>query len=360
MSRDQIRSIQQALIDSGFLDRTFESKFGTRNSADGYWGKRSQEALDAWKAQNEEKDFSQLGTGFMYNDARSYVPQQETKQQTVQPEQKRFLSTIASYNPYPKATPGLPTIVGEAIRRSQKQNTTEQPEVEPMSFEEYMYRSGSDGIFRKVGNVVSVVGNMINGLINPHGNNAWLSEGGRRQLVGAAGTGSSSVTDTDHKFYDAMKGHSGQEFREQTGIRGLISQAANAPYHNVFGQTAITTNDGGQSYSVSANEANPDAYTFNNVWRGNKVIEVKDDGSGTGSFWDALHELWDAKRSGASLKSAIESASSIRGTDVQPDRRSTVISNADMKKYWDEYNRYLNSSPEEMARINQRMKGNSD
>lgn len=92
-----------------------------------------------------------------------------------------------------------------------------------------------------------------------------MSEGGRRQLVGAANTGSSSVNDTDHEYYGAMNGHSGQEFREQTGIKGLISQAANAPYHNIFGQTSVTTNDGGQSYSVSASETNPDAYTFNNV-----------------------------------------------------------------------------------------------
>lgn len=107
----------------------------------------------------------------MYDGVSTNVPQRSV-QQTPEAEQRRSSSTIASHNPYPESTPGLPTIVGEAIRRFQKQNAAEQPEVEPMSFEEYMYRSGSDGIFRKAGNVVAVVGNMINGLVNPHGNNA--------------------------------------------------------------------------------------------------------------------------------------------------------------------------------------------
>ena len=75
MSKDQIRQIQQALIDSGFLDRTFESKFGTRNSADGYWGSRSQKALDEYNAQYGEKDFSKLGTGMIWEGKTDFVPQ---------------------------------------------------------------------------------------------------------------------------------------------------------------------------------------------------------------------------------------------------------------------------------------------
>ena len=35
MSRDQIREIQRALINSGYLDRTFQSKFGEKASDDG-------------------------------------------------------------------------------------------------------------------------------------------------------------------------------------------------------------------------------------------------------------------------------------------------------------------------------------
>ena len=36
LSRDQIREVQRALIDSGYLDRTFQSKFGERASDDGF------------------------------------------------------------------------------------------------------------------------------------------------------------------------------------------------------------------------------------------------------------------------------------------------------------------------------------
>ena len=35
MSRDQIKEIQRALIASGYLDRTFQSKFGEQASDDG-------------------------------------------------------------------------------------------------------------------------------------------------------------------------------------------------------------------------------------------------------------------------------------------------------------------------------------
>ena len=35
MSEAQIKEIQRALIASGFLDKTYQSKFGTRNSDDG-------------------------------------------------------------------------------------------------------------------------------------------------------------------------------------------------------------------------------------------------------------------------------------------------------------------------------------
>ena len=77
MSKDQIKEIQQALINSGFLDRTFESKFGTRDNADGYWGRRSQAALDAYNAQYGKKDFSRLGTGFMWEGKTDFVPQSQ-------------------------------------------------------------------------------------------------------------------------------------------------------------------------------------------------------------------------------------------------------------------------------------------
>lgn len=37
-----------------------------------------------------------------------------------------------------------------------------------------------------------------------------------------------------------------------------------APYHNIYGQTAVTSNDGGKTFFVGADANNPDAYTFNN------------------------------------------------------------------------------------------------
>lgn len=36
-----------------------------------------------------------------------------------------------------------------------------------------------------------------------------------------------------------------------------------APYHNIFGQTTNPSNNG-EIFSVSFDEDNPDAYTFNN------------------------------------------------------------------------------------------------
>ena len=104
---------------------------------------------------------------------------------------------------------------------------------------------------------------MINGYINPHGDNAGLSEGGRRQLLGGSINENGGISDKSHKQFGASE-ESGKEFRTHSGFLDMINQAMDAPYHNVYGQSAVTTTDGGKTYFVGADHDNPDAYTFNN------------------------------------------------------------------------------------------------
>lgn len=89
---------------------------------------------------------------------------------------------------------------------------------EPLSFGEYMYRSGSTGLFRRLDNLGSVVGNMLYGYLFPKGENAGLSEGGRRQLIGASLVNNNSIDDNVHKQLGGIQKQSGDEFREKASI----------------------------------------------------------------------------------------------------------------------------------------------
>ena len=112
-----------------------------------------------------------------------------------------------------------------------------------MSFGEYMYRSGNTGLFRRLENLRSVAGNLAAAFGFPHGDHAFLSEGGRRQMVGAAYYSSPDeehkyqISDKDHELLGGMVGHSGNEFRAKSSIWDYLKQAMDAPYHNIFGQT---------------------------------------------------------------------------------------------------------------------------
>ena len=231
-------------------------------------------------------------------------------------------------------------------------------DVPTMSMGEYLYRSGSVGTGRRIGNVISVARNLVNGMINPDGNNASLSEGGRRQMVGATlahhdRTGKYAINDTDHQLLGGMSGHSGTEFRQDSGnnqgsvgVSGYISQAANAPYHNIFGQSGYTSSSG-ERFSPTE-----DGYTFNNVWDGDKARALKD-GEGSMSLIDAIRAGYNAYKSGSGVKAAIETAASQRGVNVGAGK-STYVDEDDFQRYQDEYNNYINMSPEERAKINKR------
>lgn len=117
MSRDQIKEIQRALIDSGYLDRTFQSKFGERASDDGLWGNRSQAALDAYLNANSPKDFSK-GAGFIWNPAAGYDPSSEFFSKSSE---NKLRENKPVYNPYPEgASTGIPGFVEESITKNKE------------------------------------------------------------------------------------------------------------------------------------------------------------------------------------------------------------------------------------------------
>lgn len=172
-------------------------------------------------------------------------------------------------------------------------------------------------------------------------------------MVGAAyHNKNGNITDSDHAAFSGLNGsqHSGEEFRQQSSIGDYISQMMDSPYHNIFGQTtkALDKTTG----TVSPNQ---DSYSFNNQWRGNKVTKVFKDGEGDGSLLDAWDEFKKAKESGASIKAAIESAASVRGVNVKHDNSSSKVDDKDMERYRKEYEKYVNSSPEERLEINRQL-----
>ena len=227
-----------------------------------------------------------------------------------------------------------------------------------------IYRSGGTGFFRRVGNLAAVTGNLINGFISPKGSNAFLSEGARRQMLGAAihpdsqdKTGTKgSITDEDHLALGGIQEHSGEEFRRGSGFGDYLDQMMTAPYHNIFGQTAQTKQPDG-TYFVGANKDNPDAYTYNNYWNGNKVTKVYGNGEGTGSLIDAIKAFNEARKSKASIKAALETAASVRGVNVQAkEKGKNVVTLDDINNYYDEYKKYLSMSPKKRAKENKKLR----
>lgn len=216
-----------------------------------------------------------------------------------------------------------------------------------LSFPEYLYTSGRVGAGRRLGNILSVTGNLVNGILNPHGTNATLSEGARRQMLGASlyhsdrDNGKYAITDTDHINLGGVAEHSGKEFRQSDhGVADYISQMADAPYHNIYGQSGSTYNPETGSFSPGV-----DSYTFNNRWEGDKVIEVVGDGEGTGTISEAFSEFVRARESGSGIKAAIESAASVRGVNVKPKQTgSNIITQKRLERYKKEYEKYLNDA----------------
>lgn len=156
-------------------------------------------------------------------------------------------------------------------------------------------------------------------------------------LAGMENRGTYGITDIEHQQLGGMNGHSGEEFRRENSTGQYISQMADAPYHNIYGQSGSTYNEETQTFSPGE-----DSYTFNNQWTGNKVTKVYDDGEGTGSLGDAYNEFVRARESGATIKAAIESAASVRGVDVKPKKgKSNEVSPEKLEKYRKEYERYL-------------------
>lgn len=90
--------------------------------------------------------------------------------------------------------------------------------IEPLSLGEYLYRSGSVGFRRRLDNAASVIGNMIHGFLFPKSENATLSEGGRRQLIGASLENNNAIDDNIHERLGGISKQSGDEFREQSSI----------------------------------------------------------------------------------------------------------------------------------------------
>ena len=304
------RTIQQFLIDKGYLDRIAPNG---RTNVDGKRGARTNAAIQAY-----------------LNDLAS----KEINNSVDSPKSNVFNKAIG---------------IATSLISPKRSDSTAQPTIQPAnqedlpSFEEYMYHTGmmngKPSLFTPLKRVVQGIHVGIQyplGLINPD-RKVGLTEGGRRQMVAAA-YGDGAITDTDHQRLGYMTGHSGKEFREKTSIPGYFTQLMDSPYHNVFGQSSsVKHEDGYYPYN--------DNYDFNNQWRGDKVIGIYDARKGTrgtGTFWDAINEFKESRAASTHLKPAMESAAAIRGVNGTY-RKSAVVSNKDMENYMEEYNKFLQS-----------------
>lgn len=212
------------------------------------------------------------------------------------------------------------------------------------SFAQWLYTSGGEGAGRRVGNLINVAGNYILGMINPKGNTAFnLGQGLQRQAVGAAlynkQHGKTGITDQAHNALGGLGNarHSGDEFRLNTGIMGYVEQAMNSPYHNVYGQSADAR------FTDKGFESVGDGYTYNNVWRGkntkgqDKVIKVLGDGEGTATLSESIQAYKDSRNSGNSIKSAMETAASLRGVNTARNDKVSFIPQSQLEDWAKEY-----------------------
>ena len=304
------RTIQQFLVDKGYLDRVAPNG---RTNVDGKRGARTNAAIQAY-----------------LNDLAS----KEINNSVDSPKSNVFNKAIG---------------IATSLISPKRSDSTAQPTIQPVnqedlpSFEEYLYHTGmmngKPSLFTPLKRVVQGIHAGIQyplGLINPD-RKVGLTEGGRRQMVAAA-YGDGAITDTDHQRLGYMQGHSGQEFRKDTSTRDYFTQLMDSPYHNIFGQSSsVKHEDGYYPYN--------DNYDFNNQWRGDKVIGIYDarkGTQGTGTFWDALREFKESRVAGTKLKPAMESAAAIRGVNGTY-RKSAIVSNKDMENYMEEYNKFLQS-----------------
>ena len=330
-TKEEVMSLQRKLRDAGYGDLL--GNYGEKG--DGIDGKLGQHTRDAWaqyvKEHPEEAVIDTIADGKMgpatREAARKYY--------------QDFATAIKS-----DINVGDDNKKSESIDAKSSRNDIDKIEKidndDALSFSQYLYTSGRVGALRRAGNVASVIGNYANGIIRPHSSTATMSEGARRQMVGASlehmeNTGKYGITDAEHSNLGGMEGHSGTEFRQSSSMPDYFGQMADAPYHNIYGQSGSTYNEETEMFSPG-----PDSYTFNNVWDGNKVIDVKEDGEGTGSIKDAYLEYKRAKESGASVKAAMESAASIRGVSVGPKKgKSNSVDKKKMERYEKEYQKYL-------------------
>jgi hypothetical protein len=132
--------------------------------------------------------------------------------------------------------------------------------------------------------------------------------------------------------------HSGEEFREKhvdpnkSGkFTMYIKQAAKAPYHNIYGQSADAR------FTDKGFESTGDNYTYNNVWEGQKVIDQIPDGEGTYSLYEAIKSGKDSYDNGSSLKAAMETAASLRGVNTKRHKDVTLIPKKRLNKWAKEY-----------------------
>lgn len=225
-------------------------------------------------------------------------------------------------------------------------------------FQEWLYKSGGEQApwYRKAANLFNVIGNYAYGMINPSGNTLLdLGEGTERQAVANAlwnksTTGTATINDNGH---DALGGNpnlsnSGTEFRgdaNEQGEKGLwdsigrqIKGAVQLPYHNIYGQSsdARFTNNGFVSKG--------DNYTFNNVWEDRKrsdgklhIAQELNDGEGQVSLWEASKRGLQNLRGDGGIKTAMETAASVRGVNNTRHPDVTNISQEDLNKWAQEY-----------------------
>lgn len=304
--KDNAKSIQKQLLAENYD----LGKWG----ADGKWGKSSQAALD--KA---------LADGYKLQNGKLIAP---TKAQFIP----------ANYQV------GLVKHVQGQIKPEEIENAWEQVQNDPEFFQ-YLYTSGGEGKGRRLANVVNVAGNYVYGMINPDGNTPFdLGDGSERQAVAAAlynrSKGQTGITDSAHEalggFGNNTK-HSGEEFREDDNqgfaamVKKYIKQAADAPYHNIYGQSSEV------SFTDKGFESPSDNYTYNNIWSGDKVIKVMEDGEGSMSLRDSIQSGKDARSSGASLKAAMETAATNRGVNTKRHSDVSLIPRETLNAWANEY-----------------------
>ena len=325
-TKDEIKGLQQMLIDAGYD----LGKYG----ADGVVGNYTKKAWEQYVKDNPTEALveavadGRLGPATR-NAAKKYYAQMY--RDATEREAERAAAMVELSNDANGGEGFIPELVAN-----------ENPEL--LGFPEYLYMSGQAGPLRRLGNSTAVLLNYANGMINPKGSNAWLSEGAKRQMVGASLAhydkhGNYGITDVEHEALGGMEGHSGIEFRRDSGKKDYMRQLADAPYHNIYGQSAVTFNPELGYFSPG-----PDSYTFNNVWTGNKVVDVVDDGAGEASLREAYDEYKRARESGASIKAAMESAASRRGVNVKAKKgRANTVDAKKFERYRKEYEEYINN-----------------